>query len=373
MKILLINYMETTSPGGINKVVAEIGINLSSKGHEVIVLQPNPLNLLDEEVYSNFKIIRIKSKIDKILYGFNPEFNIYLKKNITRINPDIIHIHGYHSAFIIGVIYNIKKINSKKNIIFSPHFDVSSHDTFAGRYLWWIYNHLIGNKVMKLSDFIIAASEFEAKNIKNVLQVSEEKVKVIPHGVNSKGFKKKKRKIDTMNLFSAGYLLKLKGVQYVILTLYELINKMNINARLTIVGNGPYQKKLKKLALKLKVDDFINWRGFVSREDLLKEFKKNDIFFLLSESENYGIVVAEALTYGMPVILTKKTALKEFIKEPGCFGVDYPPNPKEVAELVLKILKSNMKVGPFSNKIRIWKNVVEDYENLYNNFLEKKL
>jgi glycosyltransferase involved in cell wall biosynthesis len=363
--------METTSPGGINKVVAEIGNNLSNQGHEVIVLQPNPLNLNDEEIYKKFKIIRIKSKIDKILYGFNPEFNIYLKKKLKKINPDIIHVHGYHSAFIPGVFNNIKKNNSKKHIIFSPHFDISSHDTFAGKYLWYVYNKLIGKKIMNFSNPIVAASEFEANNIKNILHVSKEKIKIIPHGVNYNDFQQKKRKIDTIYLFSAGYLLKLKGVQYGILTLYELIYKMNKNARLTIIGDGPYQKKLKKLAIKLKVDKFINWRGFVSREDLLKEFKKNDIFFLLSESENYGIVVAEALAYGIPVIVTKKTALKEFIKEPGCFGVDYPPDPKEVAELVVSVLKSNIRVGPFSKKIRTWDNVAKDYENLYNRYIEK--
>ncbi len=42
MKVLLINYMETTHPGGVNMVVPEIAKNISRMGHECIVLQPNP-------------------------------------------------------------------------------------------------------------------------------------------------------------------------------------------------------------------------------------------------------------------------------------------------------------------------------------------
>jgi glycosyltransferase involved in cell wall biosynthesis len=365
--------METTASGGINKAVAEIGEILSNQGHEVVVLQPNPLNLPAEEVYKNFKIIRVKSKIGDFFYGISPEIYFYLKKHFKKLNPDFIHVHGYGSLFSLEVIYIIKKNYPRIQIVFSPHFGKYSHDTFAGRYLWSIYNQLIGKKAMQFSNKIIAASEFEANNIINILGVSKEKVEVIPHGINIEDFKKKKRNSNTIRLLSAGYLLKLKGVQYVIKSLHEIIYTMNIKAELTIVGEGPYEKKLKKLAIKSKVDEFINWRGFFPQNELLNEFKKNDIFFLLSESENYGIVVAEALACGTPAIVTRRTALEEFIKEPGCFGVDYPPDPEEVAKLVLKIINSNIKVGPFSKKIRTWDKVVEDYERIYSNLLAEKI
>ena len=83
MRILLINYMETNSPGGINKVIREIAKNLSKRGHEVIVLQPNPFNLENEELYEGFKIIRVSSLFDntKYLYGLNWEIYQYLNKS----------------------------------------------------------------------------------------------------------------------------------------------------------------------------------------------------------------------------------------------------------------------------------------------------
>ncbi|MCE7698020.1 MAG: glycosyltransferase, partial [Methanobacterium paludis] len=83
----------------------------------------------------------------------------------------------------------------------------------------------------------------------------------------------------------------------------------------------------------------------------------------------YGLVVAEALSQGIPSIVTKRTALEEFTKENGCFGVDCPPDPKEVSDLILRIHKNDVKVGPFSEKIRTWEKVSEDYENVYKKFV----
>jgi glycogen synthase len=53
---------DVLSPGGIYKVIREIAKNLSKRGHEVIVLQLNPLNRPKEEFYEGFKIIRISSR-----------------------------------------------------------------------------------------------------------------------------------------------------------------------------------------------------------------------------------------------------------------------------------------------------------------------
>ena len=125
------------------------------------------------------------------------------------------------------------------------------------------------------------------------------------------------------------------------------------------------------IARRLNISEFVSWRGFISKNELIEEYKKADIFLLLSRSEAYGIVVAEALALGTPCIVTNTTALNEFTREPGCFGVDYPPDPKKVAELIIKIHESDVQVGPFSDKIRTWDKVAEEYERLYTNIASK--
>ena len=59
MRILLVNYMEQQTLGGINKNVRMIARYLALNSHEVIVLQANPFNLPGDELYDGFRIIRI--------------------------------------------------------------------------------------------------------------------------------------------------------------------------------------------------------------------------------------------------------------------------------------------------------------------------
>jgi glycosyltransferase involved in cell wall biosynthesis len=100
-------------------------------------------------------------------------------------------------------------------------------------------------------------------------------------------------------------------------------------------------------------------------EELYKKIRKADMSLLISRSENFGIQVAEVLAMGIPCIVAKTTALVEFLDEPGCFGIDYPPNSTALAELIINIKDRSPKVGPLSDRIRTWDKVVDDYARVY--------
>lgn len=366
MKIILLNYSEITSPGGVHKTIREIAKNMSIRGHDVIILQDNSENLVCEEYFENYHIIRVKSKISKYFYGLSPAMIFYLKKHLKKINPDIIHIHGYHTLFSVSIIFFLKtilKINAP--IIFSPHFDISSHETVAGKIFWRPYNQL-SKKIILMCNKIIVASKFEKNNVIKIFKILNSDCIIIPHGISNdpKMTLPPKKINDKIKLLNAGYLLELKGIQYIIESLHILKFNYNREVLLTIIGEGPYKKKLIDLSNRLNVSDSIFWRPFLNLDELNNEYRNADIFLLLSRSENYGIVIAEALSYGTPCIVTNNTALSEFTSEPGCYGVPFPPNPKNVAALILKIMNSP-SVGPLSNRIKPWKEVANDYELLY--------
>jgi glycosyltransferase involved in cell wall biosynthesis len=160
-------------------------------------------------------------------------------------------------------------------------------------------------------------------------------------------------------------LLELKGVQHILKGLYELQHAFGECATLKIIGDGPYKGKLSKLAKELNLEASISWHHFLPEEELYREIKEADIFLLLSRSENYGIAVAEALGLGVPCIVTKTTALVEFLDETGCFGIGYPPDPTKLAELIVSVIDANTRVGPLSERIQTWGQVVGKYETLY--------
>ncbi|HML04769.1 MAG TPA: glycosyltransferase family 4 protein [Methanobacterium sp.] len=369
MNILLAHYTEITSPGGIHKTIREIAKNLSRK-HEVNIIQGNPLNLPEVEYYEGYTINRFKSKLGDQLFGFSPEMYFYFKKFLKKLKPDIIHVHGYHKFFSPEIIYFTKKIEPKIPVVFSPHLDIY-RSSFAGKYLWNIYN-LFGKTAFDRSSYITSCSNFEAQTIINEYNIDKEKLSIINHGVNL--FKQNNfNKNEKINLVYSGHLIDRKGIDFILKGLQSLIYELNINnVNLTIIGEGPEKEKLVKLSNDLKLNDYIVWKPFLARDEFIDEITKADIFMLLSNSEAYGIVIAESLALGTPCIVANRAALTELTEENGCFGVDYPPNPKEVANLILKIYKRNITAGPLSKKIKSWHEVVKDYEKLYLELLASK-
>ncbi len=360
----MINYLETTSPGGISKTVMELAQNISKK-NEVTVLQPNPSKLSPEESINGFKIIRVSSSIDntKYLYGLNFEIYRYLKKHFMELNPDVVHVHGYHHLMPIESIHTIKNINPHVPVIFSPHLDIV-RGRFVGKYLWNIYN-IFARTVFTKSAGIISCSKFESENISEI-GVDQAKITIIPHGVDLIEPKNDKNPGETIKLLYTGHLIPRKGIDHILEGLNCLIMDKDVkNVALTVVGDGPEKQKLIKMAENMGIQDYVEWKSFLSNEELIKTVKSADIYMLLSRSEAYGIAVAEALALGTPCIVTNRTALKEFSNENGCYTVEYPPDPEEVAETIIKVYNSNNGVGPLSSKIRTWGQVAEDYEVIY--------
>ena len=370
MKVLIIHGGEISLPGGVYKTVRETGKHLAKNGHDVTLLQENPLNYAKEEIYNGFKVIRVKSRFSSHFYGLSPEIYWFLKKHLKDLNPDIIHIHGYHTLFTPVVLFAIRKINPEILIFFSPHLDVVK-SSFAGKYLWRFYK-IIGNIIFEKSSQVIACSNFEAKCIHDDYKVDYNKISILPHGVNCYNPIKNPKNNRKLNLIYAGHLIERKGVDFILESLNSLIYDLKItNVTLTIIGEGKEKKKLLKLAHNLKLDDYIIWKSFLQRDQLIREIKDADIFLLLSRSEAFGIVIAESLALGTCCIVTNNTALLEFNNEKGCFGVDYPPDPKKVANLIRNIYESDVQVGPFSDKIRTWDEAAGDYEKVYSNLLKE--
>jgi glycosyltransferase involved in cell wall biosynthesis len=364
MKLLLVTYMETTAAGGINTVVREVGGALALRGHRVTVLQPNPYHRQPEELYQGFRIQRVHAPLADLLYGFD----VLLSKDIAALyratTPEVVHVHGFHSLFSAEAVYLLRWIDADVPLVFSFHLDVY-RERFLGRRLWNAYKQL-GKKMVGALTHVIAFSQFEAEMIAREFHVPHEQLSVIPHGVRIIDTRKTRAPGAGPRLLYAGHLLKRKNVQAIVESLDVLVHQENVpGASLTIVGAGPERARISRLTRDRGLEAHVTLKPFLAPADLVREMKRADLLVLLSNSEAYGIVVAEALALGTPCIVADATALHEFVAEPGCFGVGYPPDPEKVARLIMEVFESTARVGPFSGKIRTWESVGRAYERLY--------
>jgi glycosyltransferase involved in cell wall biosynthesis len=108
---------------------------------------------------------------------------------------------------------------------------------------------------------------------------------------------------DSIKLLFVGRYEYWKGVHLCIKSLV-ILKKENKekNISLTLVGEGPFEKKLKLLANQLGVDDLINWLPWMTKVELDKHYESHDLLVFPSLHDSGGMVVLEALEVGMPVI-----------------------------------------------------------------------
>ncbi len=106
----------------------------------------------------------------------------------------------------------------------------------------------------------------------------------------------------------------------------------------TIAGEGEtdYVDQLKDRSKARGIDHLINFVGPIYGDAKYVLFRNADVFILPTYSENFGLVVAEALSSGTPVITTTGTPWQD-LKTANC-GDWVDPNPKAVAEALQKMI-----------------------------------
>ena len=100
-----------------------------------------------------------------------------------------------------------------------------------------------------------------------------------------------------------GRLSKVKNIEMLV----DLFNELE-EYMLTIIGAGPLEHQLKRKAKKN-----IIFEGEISNKEIRKYIESNDVLMLTSISETWGLVVEEAIYYGMPVIVSSNCGVSELI------------------------------------------------------------
>jgi glycogen(starch) synthase len=123
---------------------------------------------------------------------------------------------------------------------------------------------------------------------------------------------------EPSDLIYIGRLIDGKGIQTILRAL-EVLRKKGRVVRLAIVGTGPIRSELENLANKLEVSEQVKFWGLVSNHELVKTLKSSKILLLCSDTypEGFGIVIAEGMACGKPVIVSDQQPLVETAGEGG--------------------------------------------------------
>jgi glycosyltransferase involved in cell wall biosynthesis len=353
MRILQVCHRYFPYYGGVEEHVRQISERLAKRNDVEVCTTDSSGALARTEVVNGVEVKRFDCYAPNNAYYFSPAMKRYLKKKSESF--DIIHAHNYH-AFPALYAAQTKKGNK---LVFTPHYH-SRGNTFFRSLLHRPYK-FFGGQIFAKADRVICVSNYEKNLILENFGKIEEKLVMIPNGVNFEEFRAlKERKEDSHVVLTVGRLERYKGVQHLI----EVLPKLESDVSLEIVGEGPYKSTLVKLAEDLSVENRVSFFEKLSRVDVLQKFVEAGVFALLSNRESYGMTVAEALLCGTPCIVANASALTEWVDNKNCYGLDYPIDQNRLKCLIEKLM--GQRTSRLTTTLLDWKEVTEKLLNIYN-------
>ena len=235
-------------------------------------------------------------------------FHIKHKKALVeaekRFEFSNFYLMHAHSLFSNG--YIAYKLNQKYDI---PYIVTVRYPDVLTFFRFMVHLRGLGIKILKNAKGIIFLSEsYKEKTMRYIPAVLKKeiisKTAVIPNGIddfwidNSPTMPKEVH--EELKLLFVGRVNKNKNPEALIEICKLLISKGK-QCTLTIVGNiedRSYSKLFKKYS-------FIHYYSYCDNNQLLRYYRASDIFVMLSHKESFGIVYAEAMSQGLPVIYTK--------------------------------------------------------------------
>ncbi len=172
------------------------------------------------------------------------------------------------------------------------------------------------------------------------LGVEADRVRVLRNGVDLRRFSpgdgadlRAELALQGTVLLSVGHLIPRKAHDLVIRALADLPE-----ASLVVVGSGPLEKSLRKLATRLGIASRVYFRGAVPPEAMPAYYRAADVLVLASEREGWANVLLEAMACGTPVVASNIWGTPEVVAAPEA-GLLLPSrSPEAIAATVAKLL-----------------------------------
>ena len=279
-----------------------------------------------------------------------------------------------HSLFVNGYLaYRANKQFGSPYIVMVQNTDLNVFFKYRA------YLRKAGLKVLLAAESVIFASkcyrdELITKYVpKKYRKTIMDKSIIIPYGIENVFFDNKvesRALSEPVKLLSVGLICRNKNH----LKLCEAVKKLRdsgIDIRLTIVGEIANNS----IAKSLSNYDFITMLPYMTKPELIKEYRGSDLFALASLTETFGLVYAEALSQGLPIIYSKGQGFDGQFPE-GWIG--HSVNAKDVdsissgIKMVIddhRVLASRTEAAAEKFK---WSNITRQYINLYNTIMENK-
>ena len=270
-----------------------------------------------------------------IAWGISPALNRWLKEHAR--DYDLLHAHSVWVMSSIAAVRAARR--ARRPVVVMPHEGLTRFDMArAGsgwlkrlkRLLRWWY-------LMKTDRFIVAS---ELERLES--QLSAKQAIAVPQPVIDERLPPPApRDFPADGAYTVGFLGRIHRKK----NLHRLIRALPLvpDLRLVIGGDGPEDEKsrLEDLVSHHGLEDRVEWRGFIPADEKERFFRDIDLLAMPSEFECFGLVGAEALGEGVPVLVSPTVGIAETVSASGC-GLVVPPRADAIAVGLAKLGKEGL-------------------------------
>lgn len=321
--------------GGVEKNTLRLAKAMLDKGYEVDLLV-----IRNEGIYKS----NVDSRINVICLNKNSALRSIrsIAKYLKHTQPAaLISAKDY-----INLVVLISKllVNVGTKIIISVRTNLTTelkHMTLLNRVIMTVMIKLL----YPFADYIVTVSKGVAKDLRKILKIKNENIKVIYNPiVDNEITEKLNQKLDVSKygnskiVVSVGRLEVQKDYPTLIKAFKFVLNE--VNSFLLILGEGKEREKIENLIEKLGLNDNVELIG--NTDNPYMYMAASDLLVLSSKWEGFGNVIAEALAVGTPVVSTDCPSGPSEILDGGEYGILVPTeNPEELAKGILNAFKKD--------------------------------
>ncbi|WP_437224204.1 glycosyltransferase [Planctomicrobium sp. SH661] len=316
LNILMITNVFTPQIGGVTRSVQQFCEEYRRQGHRTLIIAPEYEQTPDGET----DVIRIPAIPNFYQKQYSlplPAFSMLLP-DVRDFSPDIVHVHH---PFLLGSTGQLLAADRGVPLVYTHH---TRYSVYIETKTDWprsveegIVELIVG--FCELCDGVVAPSE----GIRDLLQQRgiTNRIQVIPTGVDVRRFKRADRSELRRQLSlpesrkivgHVGRLAPEKNTPFLAKAVAAFLKK-SPQAEFVVVGDGPDRVSMLKVLKGEGVADRSHFLGFLEGEDLVNAYAGFDVFAFSSHSETQGMVLAEAMAAGVPVVAVDATGVRDMI------------------------------------------------------------
>ena len=339
--------------GGLARHVSKLSEALVRAGVEVHVLTRGGRDTTASETVAGVVVHRVPedempSDLDAFVTwveGMNSHMHAAGRQLGKRLRFDLVHGHDWLVAGAAGALAERLRV---------PYL-TTIHATEFGRHQGWVdkhpqsYIHGIETWMAGRADRVITCSHYMRDHVADVFAISEQRVTVIPNGIDRGDL----HPVDDLDALRArfaapderlvllvGRLVYEKGFQLALDALPQVIRRSAPAhpVRFLVAGSGTHEAELRKQARRLGLDRHGTFMGWIGDDVLHSLYRIADLCVVPSIYEPFGLVALEAMASGCPCIVADTGGLREVVPSSDVGLRFRSRNPRALATMMQRML-----------------------------------